>query len=81
MFVLLADRSIPGWSGVVGSEVFEKMEEAEVVMRRWARFGVDNHCTDPDNLWIASEDGQVLKVWDWRERVVVAVPASSGESA
>ena len=81
MYVLLADRSIPGWSGVVGSEAFENMEDAEKVMRRWARFGVDNHCTDPDNLWITAEDGEVLKVWDWRTRAAVSVPASRGESA
>jgi hypothetical protein len=68
MFVLMADRTEPDWSGTVGTETFENIEQAEQQMRRWARFGVDNHCSDPDRIWIADEDGTVLKIWDWRTR-------------
>ena len=66
MFVLLADRKDPNWSGIVGTEVFDNIEAAERTMRKWARFGVVGYCSDPDRIWIASQDGQVLKIWDWQ---------------
>lgn len=74
MFVLLADRKDPDWSGIVGTEVFDKIEEAERMMRKWAKFGVDSYCSDPDRIWIASQDGQVLKIWDWRTSAPIVLP-------
>ena len=74
MFVLMADRTEPGWSGAVGTEIFDSIEQAEQMMRKWARFGVDNYCSDPSRIWIADETGMVLKIWDWRLRAAVDLP-------
>lgn len=75
MFHLAAGRSMPGWSGEVGHATFATLAEAEAQMRKWARFGVDAYCNDPDTLWITDDDGQVLKVWDWRSRQPVLYEA------
>ena len=74
MLHLLAASSQPGWSGGVGRAEFETLAEAESVMRDWARFGVDAYCNDPDTIWIADDEGRVLKVWDWRQKQPVDPP-------
>jgi hypothetical protein len=81
MFILCADRSLPGWSGIVGREQFDTLAEAEAKMREWARFGVDGHCNDPDHLWITDDRGEVLMVWDWRRRTPVEPARTEDEAA
>jgi hypothetical protein len=81
MYVLLADRTIPGWSGIVGCEEFESLDAAEQQMKKWARFGVDSYCNDPDNICIADETGQIVRVWDWRSSRPATLDANAAGAA
>ena len=46
MFTLVAASRKPILDGVVATKTFDTVEEAETVMRRWARFGVENQCNE-----------------------------------
>lgn len=71
MFILAAGQSAPGWTGEIGREAFETLEDAEAQMRHWARFGVDAYCNEPDVLWITDQQDRILKVWDWSAQAPV----------
>lgn len=81
VFTLAAGRVQPGWSGEVARAEFSDLAEAEAQMRRWARFGVDAYCNDPDHLWIVNAGGEVVRVWDWRTRRSVPPPPPEGQAS
>ena len=73
-YTLVAEVLSQAWSGEVARETFATLEEAEIKMTRWARFGVDDYCTDPDTLRIFDDHKTELVRWNWRERKPVAAP-------
>lgn len=71
MYMLVAHHRAPEWQGEIARESHENLLEAEAKMMHWARFGVDSFCNIPSDIWIESQEGTLLRIWDWRARVSV----------
>jgi hypothetical protein len=70
MFKLVASANKAHFTGIVSTKDFESVEEAEKMMRNWARFGVDGLCDEADSLCIYdAEDGdKMVRKWSRREK-------------
>lgn len=73
MYALVADLVTPEWSGEVGRQSCERLAEAEALMARWARFGVDSYCTEPTGLRILDAAGVEVVRWNWTRKRPEAV--------
>jgi hypothetical protein len=71
MFKLVAGAATETFTGEVASRTFETLEEAEKMMRDWARFGVDNLCDEANSLRIFDQRGQLVKTWSRRLKQAV----------
>ena len=52
----------------VATRSFETLEEAENVMREWARFGVQNQCSEADLIYICDADRRLVRTWNWARK-------------
>ncbi len=77
MYLLVATHRSPEWEGEIAREFFEEVAAAEARMARWARFGVDSFCNTPSDIWIFGDDGQPVRIWDWRTRAPVEIDRKS----
>ena len=66
MFKLVAGAATDSFAGEVASRTFDTLEEAERIMRNWARFGVDNLCDEANSLRIFDQRGELVKTWSRR---------------
>ena len=73
MFKLVAEARKHKYNGVVASRTFETVEDAEKLMKNWARFGVENLCDEADSLCIYDAEGKMVRVWSRREKRPVTV--------
>ena len=73
-YTLVAEVMSQAWSGEVARETFATIDEAEKRMARWARFGVDDYCTDPDAIRILDDQDREISHWSWRQKQPVAAP-------
>ena len=73
MYRLVAEAWKNSYSGEVASRSFEKVEEAETLMRDWARFGVDGLCDEADRLCIYDDQARPVRLWNRREKRSVDV--------
>lgn len=72
MFTLVAASRKPILDGVVATKTFDTVEEAETVMRRWARFGVENQCNEADEIYICDDRKRLVRSWNWGKKQSVA---------
>ena len=72
MFTLVAASRKPILDGVVSTRTFDSLEEAEKVMRQWARFGVENQCSEADLIYICDADRNLVRTWNRARKVSVA---------
>lgn len=63
MFTLVAASRKPILDGIVATRQYATIAEAEVEMRNWARFGVENQCNEADAIYICDERGTLVRVW------------------
>lgn len=63
MFTLVAASRKPILDGIISKKTFDTLEEAETVMRQWARFGVDNCCNTADALYICDSRAKLVRTW------------------
>jgi len=63
MFTLVAASRQPILDGIIAKKTFATIEEAESVMRNWARFGVDNCCNTADALYICDARAKLVRTW------------------
>lgn len=77
MYRLVAEAWTQSFSGEVSSRSFERVEEAEAVMRDWARFGVDGLCDEADRLCIYDAQARPVRLWSHREKRSVDVTGQS----
>jgi hypothetical protein len=70
MFKLVASANKPHFTGIVSTREFATVEEAETLMRDWARFGIDGLCDEADSLCIhdAEQEGKIVRRWSRREK-------------
>lgn len=73
MFTLVAASRKPILNGIVATRAFATIEEAEELMREWARFGVDNQCNEADLIYICDASSALVRRWDWAKKA--SVPA------
>jgi hypothetical protein len=71
VYTLVAATRKPILDGVVATRTFETIEEAEEVMRTWARFGVDNQCNEADALYICDSNRTLVRRWDRAKKASV----------
>lgn len=71
MYKLIAGAATATYTGEVASRTFDTLEEAESMMRDWARFGVENQCNESNSLRIFDQKGQLVKTWSRREKRAV----------
>jgi hypothetical protein len=72
VYTLVAATRKPILDGIVATRTFDTIEEAEKVMRDWARFGVDNQCNEADAIYICDADSTLVRRWDWARKASVA---------
>ncbi|MDB5624181.1 MAG: hypothetical protein JWR39_2744 [Devosia sp.] len=72
MFTLVAASRKPILDGVVAKRTFPTIEEAEKVMRQWARFGIDNQCNEADLIYICDAAANLVRTWDRGKKMSVA---------
>jgi hypothetical protein len=63
VFTLVAASKNPILDGVVATRTFGTVEEAEKVMRQWARFGVNNQCNEADLIYICDANSKLVSTW------------------
>jgi hypothetical protein len=68
MYVLVAGLRSRGFAGEVGRAEHATFAGAAAQMAHWARFGVDNLCTDPDEILIHDSASGRLWRWNWQTR-------------
>jgi hypothetical protein len=71
VFTLVAASKKPILDGVVATRTFSTVEEAEKVMRQWARFGVNNQCNDADLIYICDANSKLVSTWSRGKKVPV----------
>jgi len=71
MYKLIAGAATDTFNGEVASRVFDNLDDAEKMMRDWARFGVENLCDEANSLRIFDAKGQLVKTWSRREKRAV----------
>jgi hypothetical protein len=72
MFTLVAASRKPILDGIVATKTFGTLEDAEAVMRDWARFGIDNQCNEADALYICDANRRLVRVWNRARKQSVA---------
>jgi hypothetical protein len=63
VFTLVAASKKPILDGVVATRTFATVEEAETMMRKWARFGVNNQCNEADLIYICDANSKLVSTW------------------
>ncbi len=72
MFTLVAATRKPILDGIVATETFQTLDEAEAMMRNWARFGIDNQCNEADALYICDTNRKLVRTWNRARKQSVA---------
>ena len=72
MFTLVAASRQPILDGIIAKKSFATIEEAEVVMRNWARFGVENCCNTADALYICDSRAKLIRTWSRARKQSIA---------
>ncbi|MDE0113844.1 MAG: hypothetical protein OXI87_02190 [Albidovulum sp.] len=75
VYVLIALAATPQWSGEIGREFFDTLEEAETEMKQWAQFGVDGYCNEADRISIFNDRLVELRRWNWATRKSESIAA------
>lgn len=77
MYQLVANVDSPDWMGEVARESFASIKEAEQTMAKWAKYGIDDYCNEPDTLHIVDAAGVEVRCWDWRLKRSLAPAAAT----
>lgn len=72
MFTLVAATRQPILNGIVSTQVFKTLDEAEKVMHDWAHYGVENQCNEADEIYICDAKKRLVRIWNWGRRCPVA---------
>ena len=72
MYTLVAASRKPILDGIVATRTFPSIEEAEKVMRDWARFGVENQCNEADLIYICDANRKLVRTWNRAKKMSVA---------
>jgi len=58
--------------GIVATRTFKTIEEAEKMMKEWARFGVENQCNEADLIYICDANSKLVRTWNRAKKMSVA---------
>ena len=72
MFTLVAASRKPILDGIVATRTFKTIEEAEKMMKEWARFGVENQCNEADLIYICDANSKLVRTWNRAKKMSVA---------
>lgn len=53
-------------AGEMDTATFDRIEDAEERMARWAKYGVEGQCDEPAELAIFDSEDQLVRQWHWR---------------
>jgi hypothetical protein len=67
-YTLIAIVSRADTVGELGRQTFDTIDEAEVQMAEWAKYGVDGFCDEPSEVGIFDTEGVLVRQWHWRRR-------------